>query len=130
VRWRARRPQLKRDPLGGEDDSQVSIEDQAVVDAIGIARDTGCVILTISDHLPWDEANEHLLTLQAKLNRYLAFIEGGELLEKYPAAKGKPVQIELVCKYPPSNDGRWFLGQAEATVRTAGSSLSWRVLAA
>ena len=108
----------------------MSVEDHAVVDAIGMTRDAGTVVLTISDHLPWDETNEHLLTLQAKLNRYLAFIESGELHETYPAAKGKPVHIDLVCKYPPSQDGGRFLAQAEATVRNAGLSLSWRVLAA
>ena len=90
----------------------------------------GEVILAISDHLEWDAANEHLLQLQEKINRYLAFIEGGELLEKYPAAVGRKVRIEVVCKYAPSPDGKRFLDRARATMEGAGFLFSWRVLAA
>jgi hypothetical protein len=107
----------------------VTVEDQEVIDAIAVHKASGEVILTVSDHLPWDDDN-HLLTLQTKLNRYLDFIESGELLEKYPDAKGRPVRIDVVCQFAPSDMARRFLELAGSTIRKAGSTLSWRVLAA
>ncbi len=47
----------------------------------------GEVVLTISDHLEWNDENEHILTLQEKINRYLGFIQCGQLHERYTHAK-------------------------------------------
>ncbi len=65
----------------------MSIEQTDLVDIISIDRMTGEVILTISDHLDWSDCGAHLLLLQSKLNRYLAFVESGEILQSYPKAK-------------------------------------------
>jgi hypothetical protein len=59
----------------------MSVLDPNSVDAAGIDKESGDVVLTISDHLEWDDANGHLLALQAKLNGYLRFVEGGDLPE-------------------------------------------------
>ena len=105
----------------------MAVDNPDVVDAIGIDRDTGDVVLSISDHLEWDEANEHLLVLQDKINRYLGFIDSGELLEEYPNAVSRPVRIDVCCKYQPADDGQRFLAQAREVIERAGWSFSWRV---
>ena len=107
----------------------MAIDEPGVVDAIGTLLDKGEVILTISDHLEWDDP-AHLPALQAKLNRYLAFMESGEVFESYPTAKGKRLRIDIVCQYDPSSHGETFLTNARETITNAGFSLSWRVLAA
>jgi hypothetical protein len=103
------------------------VDNPDVVDAIGIERDSGIVALTISDHLEWDDDNQHLLALQEKINRYFAFIESGEVLESYPQAVGKPLRIDVVCKYTPSESGERFLAAARQVIEQAGWSFSWRV---
>ncbi len=55
----------------------VTVEQHSVVDAAGVDTDGGDVVLTISDHLPWDEVGEHLRILQGRTNCYLGFIESG-----------------------------------------------------
>jgi len=50
----------------------MSIEQGDVVDIISIDKDTGHVILTISDHLEWSDTFKHQMALQAKFNKYLA----------------------------------------------------------
>ena len=42
---------------------------------------TGEIVLTMADHLPWDQGKEHWSMLEEKINRYLGFIEAGELVE-------------------------------------------------
>ena len=69
----------------------MSVEQTHVVDIVSIDRETGHVILSIGDHLDWSESVGHKMILQTKLNKYLAFVESGEILEQYPKAKNRPV---------------------------------------
>lgn len=107
----------------------MAVDNPGVIDAIGIARDA-VVELTLSDHLEWDEANEHLLLLQEKLNTYLAFVEGGELLEAYPKAAHRAIRIAVVFKHAPTPSASGFLEQARTAIREAGLELTWSVFAA
>src|SRR2546421_632934 len=105
----------------------MAVDNADVIDAIGIERTSGVVALTISDHLEWNDADSHLRALQEKINSYLAFVESGELLEKYPQATGRPVRIDVVCKYAPSEDAKQFFDRARQLIEQAGWSFSWRV---
>ena len=104
----------------------VSIEQLDVVDIISTARFSGEVTLTISDHLDWNDSHAHQLLLQAKLNRYLAFIESGEIFESYPSAKGKTILIEVVFQFHADPAGISFLERARSVIESAGFFLKWR----
>jgi hypothetical protein len=97
----------------------VAIDDSQVVDIISI-NPAGSVVLTVSDHLDWDDSMRHQTMLQEKLNRYLEFIESGEILESYPSATGRPVMIEVVTQYDPDLGGSQFLERARTIVEQAG----------
>jgi len=101
----------------------VSVEQFDVVDVISTDKKTGHVILTISDHLDWSNSVQHRTILQAKFNKYLAFVEGGELLERYPDAKGRPVAFKVVFKFKPDMPGWQFLTRAKDVIESAGFSL-------
>jgi len=58
----------------------MSAEDTEIIDIVGINRETGHVILTISDHLDWSDSTAHQLILEKKFNSYLAFVESGDIL--------------------------------------------------
>jgi hypothetical protein len=102
----------------------MSVEQPDVIDLISTDRLTGDVILTITDHLDWSDSMAHQLLLQTKLNRYLAFVESGEIMETYPAAKGKPIIFSAVFKFPPDASARSFLTGAKAAIESAG--FQWR----
>jgi hypothetical protein len=99
--------------------SSMAVDDPAVVDIVSIDP-AGSVILTVADHLEWTETLAHQTVLQAKLNRYLAFIESGEILEKYPKAEGRKMVIHVVMKYRPDAEGVRFLERAGAIIEAAG----------
>jgi hypothetical protein len=107
----------------------VSVEQFDVVDVVSIDKKTGHVILTISDHLDWSDTVRHQTTLQEKFNKYLAFIESGEILTSYPAAKGRPVAIKVVFKYKPDHEGWRFLAKAKAVIESAGFSFRHEIFA-
>ena len=97
----------------------MAVDDPDVVDIISI-EPSGAVVLTVADHLDWIDTTAHQAVLQAKLNRYLAFIESGEILEKYPAAEGREIVICVVMKHSPDVGGFRFLEQAGGIIETAG----------
>jgi hypothetical protein len=107
----------------------MTVDNPQVVDVIATVRDTGEVLLTISDHLEWDDPT-HLIALEAKLKAYVAFIESGDIYEQYPLARGASLRIDVCCKYSPSTSGESYLTNAREIIAKAGYGLSWRVLAA
>ena len=108
----------------------MSISETNVVDIVGVDPDKKIARLAISDHLGWDgaeEEKEHLWLLQEKINAYLRFIEGGEMYQNYPDARGAKCEIELVSKYPLSVAGVRFFEQARSIVQAAGFDLLYKV---
>ncbi len=101
----------------------MTVEQTDVIDAIGVDKETGELVLTVSDHLEWSD--EHLLLLQEKLNLYIDFIEAGELLDVYPDSKGRQVSINVVCKYSPDIKSSAFLSKVGSIVEQSGVKFSF-----
>jgi hypothetical protein len=68
---------------------------------ISVDQETGQVTLTVSDHLDWSDSTEHQNILQKKLNAFLAFVESGEILGRYPAAEDRLLVFKVVFKFRP-----------------------------
>jgi uncharacterized protein DUF6572 len=106
----------------------MTVEQSDVVDIVSVDP-AGYVVLTISDHLDWSDTASHLLILQTKLNRYLAFVESGEILESYPDSKGKKVALKVAFKFKPDTGGEGFLVKAKQIVEHAGIQFRHEVFA-
>jgi hypothetical protein len=108
----------------------VSVEQTNVIDVISTDRKSGHVVLTITDHLDWTDGIGHQKMLQEKLNRYLAFVEGGELVDRYPDLKGRPIAFKVVFKFSPDAAAQAFLAKAKQIIESAGFTLRHEVFAA
>ncbi len=102
----------------------MTVEQTNIIDLIGTDK-SNQVILTISDHLEWD--NEHLLILQEKINTYLMFIESGQIYTSHPAAKEKKIIIRTVFKYVPDDNGLKFLQACDEIIANAGFKFEYNV---
>lgn len=98
----------------------MTIENTEVVDSAGIDKVTGEVVLTISDHLSWEDTETHCRLIEAKINRYLNFVDSGQVLESFPQARQAPIRIRLVCQYPPSDSVSAFLAAVQRQLRELG----------
>ncbi len=107
----------------------MSVEQPKVIDFIGVDKTSGEAILTITDHLDWNNSGDHQVVLQDKINWYLAFIESGEIFESYPDSKGRSVVIRVLFKHKPDQEGRQFLAKAKQVIEAAGFSLRHEVFA-
>jgi hypothetical protein len=105
----------------------MSVEDTETVDFISTKKESETVVLTISDHLGWGN-QEHLETLQDKLNAYLRFIESGEIYDSYPSSKGKKIQICVSLKYEPDDEGEKFLEKCTDIILSSGYQFIYEVL--
>ena len=104
----------------------MSIDQTNTIDFATIDKASGDLWLTISDHLPWDDdEGSHLLFLQDKLNSYLRFIESGEVFQSIPEAKGRDILINLVGKFPMSDQAKSFLAMAQKAIQGAGFQLQF-----
>lgn len=98
------------------------------VDAIGVDKETGKVVLTVVDDLGWSDPDRHLMLLQSKLNAYLRFIESGELEDTYPSAKGRPVQILILARERPPSHARHSLEHVRCVLEGSGYEFTHKVL--
>ncbi|MBN6207459.1 hypothetical protein JYK21_13375 [Ralstonia pickettii] len=98
----------------------MGIERSDVVDGLGISQIDGKVVLTISDHLQWDEPTKHFELLEEKVGAYLAFVKSGQLYETLPAAHGRDIRIELVCEHAPNALAATFLIAAKKQLNAVG----------
>jgi len=74
----------------------VSVEQKNVVDFVVLPTTPEKeVVLYVSDHLDWEDVGAHIATLQAKVWGYLDFVDGGQLAEQFPAARGRRIAIEI-----------------------------------
>jgi hypothetical protein len=97
----------------------MSVDQSQVIDVVSKNK-KGTIVLSISDHLDWDETEKHLRVLQEKINTYLVFLDSGEVYRKYPEAKGCPIEIEVMFHYRPSPEARFFLAKVKPIVESSG----------
>jgi hypothetical protein len=89
----------------------MTIEQLDVVDSISIDPRGDGVTLSVSDHLPWDDA--HLVLLDKKLDGYRNFVEKGGLKKEYGVDPSKTrVSISIFLKFRPDAAGLRFLQAA------------------
>ena len=102
----------------------MSVEQTEVIDSIGIDNKSGEVVLTIMDHLGWEnDAKHHMFLLQGKINAYLKFIESEEILQSYPDSEGRRISIDIIGQFQLSAEARIFVKRASVVLSNAGVTL-------
>ncbi len=105
----------------------MSLDDFDSVDAIGIDKESGDVVLTIIDHWDWSEEGQHLRALQEKINSYFGFVESGQIYKQYPDANGKALCIDVVSKYQMPGEAIIFLSKAAEVAKELNIKITNRV---
>lgn len=107
----------------------MAVDQTNVIDVAGIDKSTGEMVLTISDHLDWADTIQHQALLQEKFNSYLAFVESGEIFERFPDAKNRSIIFRVVFKFKPDREGSQFIDRARTVIESAGFHLRQEVFA-
>ena len=79
----------------------MSIADFDKVDGMGVLKsDDRVLVLMITDHLPWDDAEAHIWALEDKINAYVEFIETKQYQNTYPDRSFDKFIIQIYFMYP------------------------------
>lgn len=105
----------------------MSLKNARVVDAFGIEKTTGNVVLTIADELDWSDEKGHLLALQEKLNAYIEFIESGQLIHSCPESKDRKIVIDVVVKFRYPNLFKEFVSKAQSVLDRMDVKIRYRI---
>ena len=100
----------------------MSIEQSHAIDWLAVDAASATCTLAIIDHLPWDAA--HLQALQAKLNRYLQFIQSGEIFTADPDAADCELVIAVRAIHAPDTVAERFIEAARSVLGDAGIGLT------
>ena len=103
----------------------MSIINSKIIDFINEKENK--IVLTIYDHMEWDNNNKHMYLLQEKINAYLVAIESGQLDKLYPPSKGKQIMINVILKYPPNEIGIIFFAKVKETLLHSGYNFEYSV---
>ena len=107
----------------------MTIDNAEIIDLVTYDR-TGAILLVMIEHRPWDGSPGRLAQVQAKFERYLAFIRTGELVERYPFAAGRPLHIELRSYEEPDVATSRLLEQIRSELSPVGVALVLKKLRA
>ena len=105
----------------------MAVDDSNTIDFVSLDPVKNQAVLTISDHLDWNDSLTHQLILQDKLNAYLRFVEGGELIQNFPKYLGLPIVFNVWFLHQPDSEGLVFLEKAREVIESAGFTLSFKV---
>ena len=105
----------------------ISIEQIDKVDAMGLDRITGHIVLTIADSWDWCDENQHLLALQEKLNAYLNFVDSGQVWESFDSRQAEKLRINVVFRHHPPASALEFLGKVSSVAAEIQVLLSYEV---
>lgn len=103
----------------------MAVDNPDVIDIVS-EEPSGSFVLIISDHLDWLDSISHQRMLQVKINRYLAFVRSGQILDYWPEALGREVVIRVVAKCEPDAAGLQFLERMEKALAQAGFQFLWK----
>lgn len=104
----------------------MTIENPDTIDGVGIDRQTGEVVLLISDHLLWgDDDASHFSLLENKLGGYVNFVQSGQVLEALPGAEGRPIRIRLVHEHEPTDGAKTVLEAVRQQLAEIGLEFSY-----
>jgi hypothetical protein len=105
----------------------MAVDERNVIDFVSTGKD-GTVTLSIADHLSWADEPQHLYQLQEKLNRYMDFVNSGELAEKFPEAADLRSVIKVHFVHPPTSSAKEFLSKVASLVEAEAVSFAYDTL--
>jgi hypothetical protein len=102
------------------------VENPQTIDFIAHDPKTDRVVLAMVEHRPWGDRGALLPDLQKKLNTYLGFVLGGQLVHHHPQFKDKKVSFVLQTQHPLGAREQQFVGIVERQHLTP-RDIAWSV---
>ena len=111
----------------------MSVDEPNLIDITAIDHEKGETLLVIADHLPWRivepdplyTEGDHLQMLQAKVYRYVDFIDSGELLQTFAKSAGTTPVILIKFLHPLSANAANLVSNLRRHLGPMGIDVRW-----
>jgi len=103
----------------------MSVENKEKIDFVSLEKGSGDIILTISDHLSWDD-EEHIILLQDKINSYIEYIENGQIQELFTDSGNRNRVISIEFLHHPTGITVKFLEMVGNELKNNGIGFRYR----
>ena len=97
----------------------MTVDQNDIIDGIGLEPSGLAVAMLISDHLGWSNPSD-MAVRAAKIEAYADAVLSGSLADHYPPAAEKPVLIRLIYKETPNDEGARFLASVAKQLQAVG----------
>ena len=106
----------------------MSLEQAGMIDALGLDKTSGRVVLVIRHEGAWDGSAAQLYLLQEKFNAYLSFALDGEMAETCPDFANRPLGIVIETAAAPDPRTLRLLGRVRQQIEFQDITLEVRVV--
>jgi hypothetical protein len=79
----------------------VTVEEADRIDSVTLSADGGSYRLLMTEVRPFEDSDEQFTQLMEKVNAYVEFIQTGQLYDRFPEARGKALDVRLICRNEP-----------------------------
>lgn len=98
----------------------MGVTDIQTIDGIAPTDSKDGLCLLLTDHLSWEDEYTHLITLQKKINSYIAYLENKQYESTFPDIEVKYAVIEIHFKYEITSKAEQFLQVVQDKVGSLG----------
>jgi hypothetical protein len=107
----------------------VTVADPFVIDGIMESADKQTYVLLMTEERPFQDSSEQVDQLIEKINTYGSYIESGRLFNDHPRARGKRLEVLMVCWDAPERaQYRELMDQAAVLFSKHGAKFHVEVL--
>ena len=106
------------------------VQNPMIVDLITTDAASGDVVLVMIERRPWGGPPLQFKQIEEKINRYLAYVLDGFLVQQHPTYQGKRVRLQLDCAEAPHGDAVRFVAAATDAIRREGLDFVVNILPA
>lgn len=105
----------------------MTVEETDRIDIVG-RRPDGTLLLIVSDHLDWEDPEQHKQLLTAKINSYCDYIRGEDFAAKHPGLSPKQVVILVAGQFALETEGLAFFAETAERVSGLGVGLDFECM--
>src|SRR5438105_13438157 len=96
------------------------VENPMIMDLITSDPASGDVVLVMIERRSWGGHPLQFKQIEEKINRYLAYVLDGFLIQQHPQYQGKRVRLRIDCAEAPHGDAIQFVDAAADAIRREG----------
>ncbi len=105
----------------------MTMSEANTIDIIARNKETGKLLLVMTEHRPWEDLKQMHEQLLRKANTYVGFVLSERFQREFPSYPAANVIIKLDCVCEPGKDSLLFFRQLQKGIQKYGIGFEYEV---